>query len=161
MDNKAALLRIDELRKTLSYHAIRYYVYDSPEISDYEYDRMYAELVRLEGENPDYFDPTSPTQRVGGKPLDKFEKVTHTVRMSSLTDVFSFDELRDFLEKTNLNFYQKLQMISPMVNTHRDITFSNETVQLHSHSFYEVLYCESGNLQYLIGERSLRHSPFS
>ena len=101
MDKKAELLRIDELRKTLSYHAIRYYVYDSPEISDYEYDRMYAELVRLEGENPDYFDPTSPTQRVGGKPLDKFEKVTHTVRMSSLTDVFAFEELEDFITKTN------------------------------------------------------------
>lgn len=58
----------------------------------------------------------------------------------------------DLLNKMNLNFYQKLQMVSPMVNTHRDISFSNETVQLHSHSFYEVLYCESGNLQYLIGE---------
>ena len=101
MDKRSELLRIDELRKTLSYHAIKYYVYDSPEISDYEYDRMYAELVRLEGENPDYFDPTSPTQRVGGKPLDKFEKVTHTVRMSSLTDVFAFEELEDFIVRTN------------------------------------------------------------
>lgn len=62
----------------------------------------------------------------------------------------SFVEL---LEKMDLNLYQKLQMYSPMVNTHRDITYSTETVQLHSHQFYEILFCETGNLQYLIGEK--------
>ena len=91
--------RIKELRKTLSYHAKRYYVYDDPEISDFEYDRLYAELVRLEEENPQYFDPTSPTCRVGGKPLDKFEKVTHTVPMNSLSDVFEYEEIRDFVNR--------------------------------------------------------------
>ena len=91
--------RIKELRKTLSYHAKRYYVYDDPEISDFEYDRLYAELVRLEEENPEYFDPTSPTNRVGGKPLDKFEKVTHTVAMNSLSDVFEYEEIRDFVDR--------------------------------------------------------------
>lgn len=91
--------RIKELRKTLSYHAKRYYVYDDPEISDFEYDRLYAELVRLEEENPEYFDPTSPTNRVGGKPLDKFEKVTHTVVMNSLSDVFDYEEIRDFVNR--------------------------------------------------------------
>lgn len=93
------LERIKELRKTLSYHAKRYYVYDDPEISDFEYDRMYAELVRLEEENPEYFDPTSPTCRVGGKPLDKFEKVTHTVQMNSLSDVFEYGEIKDFVDR--------------------------------------------------------------
>ena len=91
--------RIKELRKTLSYHAKRYYVYDDPEISDFEYDRLYAELVRLEEENPEYFDPTSPTNRVGGKPLDKFEKVTHTVQMNSLSDVFEYEEIKDFVDR--------------------------------------------------------------
>lgn len=91
--------RIRELRKTLTYHAKRYYVYDSPEISDFEYDRLYAELVRLEEEHPEYHDPTSPTCRVGGKPLDKFEKVTHEVQMNSLSDVFSFEEIGDFVER--------------------------------------------------------------
>ena len=91
--------RIKELRKTLSYHAKRYYVYDDPEISDFEYDRLYAELVRLEEENPQYFDPTSPTCRVGGKPLDKFEKVTHTVQMNSLSDVFEYEEIKDFVDR--------------------------------------------------------------
>lgn len=91
--------RIKELRKTLSYHAKRYYVYDDPEISDFEYDRLYAELVRLEEENPQYFDPTSPTCRVGGKPLDKFEKVTHTVQMNSLSDVFDYEEIKEFVDR--------------------------------------------------------------
>jgi len=91
--------RIKELRKTLSYHAKRYYVYDDPEISDFEYDRLYAELVRLEEANPQYFDPTSPTNRVGGKPLDKFEKVIHTVQMNSLSDVFDFDEIKAFVDR--------------------------------------------------------------
>lgn len=91
--------RINELRKKLTYHAKLYYVYDAPEISDYDYDMMYAELKALEEQNPEFFDPSSPTQRVGGKPLDKFRKVTHKVRMDSLTDVFSFEELRDFTDK--------------------------------------------------------------
>ncbi len=91
--------RIKRLRAQLLYHAKRYYVDDDPEISDYEYDRMYAELLALEAEHPECFDPASPTQRVGGKALDKFEKVTHTVQMNSLSDVFSFEELSDFLAR--------------------------------------------------------------
>ena len=91
--------RIEYLRKNLSYHAKRYYVYDDPEISDFEYDRLYAELLRLEEEHPEYFDPTSPTQRVGGKPLSKFEEVTHTVPMNSLSDVFDYDEIKDFVNR--------------------------------------------------------------
>ena len=91
--------RVEYLRRQLTYHAQRYYVYDSPEISDYEYDMMYAELKRLEEENPSLYDPNSPTQRVGGKALDKFEKVTHSVRMDSLADVFSFEETEDFCAK--------------------------------------------------------------
>ena len=95
--------RIKELRKTLSYHAKLYYVYDDPKISDFEYDKLYAELVRLEAENPQYYDPTSPTCRVGGKPLDKFEKVTHAVQMNSLSDVFEYDEIKDFVDRmTNI-----------------------------------------------------------
>ena len=89
--------KIKKLRRQLLYHAKRYYVDDDPEISDFEYDRMYAELLRLEAEHPEYFDPASPTQRVGGAALDRFEKVTHEVQMNSLTDVFSFEELEGFL----------------------------------------------------------------
>ena len=91
--------RIEKLRRQIEYHAARYYVDDEPEISDFEYDKMYAELLRLEGEHPELDDPTSPTHRVGGVALDKFEKVTHAVPLNSLSDVFSFEELRDFLTR--------------------------------------------------------------
>ena len=93
--------RVSELRRLLEYHAKRYYVDDAPEISDYEYDRLYYELVRIETEHPELDDPASPTHRVGGKALDKFEKVTHTARMDSLADVFSYDELRDFIHRVH------------------------------------------------------------
>lgn len=89
--------KIKKLRRQLLYHAKRYYVDDDPEISDFEYDRMYAELLKLEAEHPELYDPASPTQRVGGAALDRFEKVAHEVQMNSLTDVFSFEELEDFL----------------------------------------------------------------
>ncbi|MBE6577920.1 MAG: NAD-dependent DNA ligase LigA [Ruminococcaceae bacterium] len=88
--------KVNKLRQELTYHSERYYVYDSPEISDYEYDMMYAELLKLETEYPELYDATSPTVRVGGRALDKFEKHTHAFRMDSLSDVFSFEELEDF-----------------------------------------------------------------
>lgn len=93
------LQKINELRKTLEYHAYKYYVEDSPEISDFEYDRLYRELQELEATHPELDDPHSPTKRVGGMALDKFEKVTHTVALGSLTDVFDFDELTAFLQR--------------------------------------------------------------
>lgn len=89
--------RIQQLRALIKYHSKRYYENDSPEISDFEYDKLFEELKGLEAENPEFFDPTSPTQRVGGEALDKFEKVKHEVRMGSLTDVFDFDSLRAFI----------------------------------------------------------------
>ena len=73
--------RVEYLRAELAYHSKKYYENDAPEISDYEYDMMFAELKRLEEENPSLYDATSPTQRVGGKALDKFEKVAHAYRM--------------------------------------------------------------------------------
>ena len=108
--------RIQKLRAKLLYHAKRYYVDDDPEISDYEYDMMYAELLKLEAEHPEYFDPASPTQRVGGKPLDKFEKVTHTVQMNSLSDVFSFEELRDFLSRVEQTVEAPIYSVEPKID---------------------------------------------
>ena len=97
----AAKRRIDELRELLAHHSFLYYVEDAPQISDYEYDKLFYELVALEEKYPEFDSPTSPTKRVGGKALDKFEKVTHAVKMGSLADVFSYDEVRDFVAKTN------------------------------------------------------------
>ena len=108
--------RIKELRATLTYHAKRYYVYDDPEISDFEYDRLYAELVRLEEAHPEFFDPTSPTCRVGGKPLDKFEKVTHTSVMNSLSDVFDYEEIREFVERMKATTDAPVFSVEPKID---------------------------------------------
>ena len=91
--------RIEELRDTLRYHSLKYYVEDSPEISDFEYDMLYRELQDLEKEYPEFDSPLSPTKRVGGEVLEKFEKVTHEVPMKSLQDVFSKEELFSALNK--------------------------------------------------------------
>ena len=96
---------IDNLRKTLEYHSYKYYVEDSPEISDFEYDALFRRLQDLEKEHPEFDDPNSPTKRVGGIALDKFEKVTHTIPLGSLSDVFSFEELKSFMaDKGNDEF---------------------------------------------------------
>ncbi len=88
--------RIRELRATLEYHSKKYYNEDSPEISDFEYDALMNELKALEKEHPEFDSPDSPTQRVGGAALDKFEKVVHEVQMNSLQDAFSKEEIYDF-----------------------------------------------------------------
>ncbi len=107
---------IQKLRRELEHHARLYYVYDAPEISDYDYDIMYRRLLVLEAEHPEYFDPASPTQRVGGRPLDKFDKVTHSRRMDSLTDVFSFDELSDFIQKSNQSLPDAVWSVEPKID---------------------------------------------
>lgn len=88
--------KIEELRKTLRYHSDRYYNDDAPEIEDYEYDMMMRELKKLEEEHPEYDSVDSPTKRVGGKADNSFASVEHTVRMESLQDAFSKEEIFDF-----------------------------------------------------------------
>lgn len=100
MEKSEALARIEELRERVEYHSRLYYEKDAPEIADDVYDAMFRELCDLERDFPEFDSPTSPTKRVGGRALDKFQKVTHTVRMDSLTDVFSEEELCDFLSRT-------------------------------------------------------------
>ncbi len=88
--------KIEDLRKTLRYHSDRYYNDDAPEIEDYEYDMMMRELKELEEKYPQYNAVDSPTKRVGGKADNSFESVEHTVRMESLQDAFSKEEIFDF-----------------------------------------------------------------
>ncbi|MFU0782955.1 MAG: NAD-dependent DNA ligase LigA [Thermoanaerobacterium thermosaccharolyticum] len=88
--------RIKELKDKLNHHNYMYYVLDRPEISDYEYDMMMRELIKLEEEHPEFKTPDSPTQRVGGEPVKEFEPFTHVVVMQSLANAFSEGELRDF-----------------------------------------------------------------
>ncbi|MEW6003464.1 MAG: NAD-dependent DNA ligase LigA, partial [Nitrospirota bacterium] len=86
---------IERLVKEINYHNYRYYVLDSPVISDEEYDRLFFRLKEIE-KKYNYILPDSPTQRIGAPPLEKFEKVTHTEPMLSLDNAFSFDEVREF-----------------------------------------------------------------
>ena len=90
--------RVDELRRELEHHLYRYHVLDDPEISDAEYDRLFDELRRLEDEHPELHDPSSPTQRVGAPPSDKFRKVQHLQAMGSLDKVTTDDDLRKWAD---------------------------------------------------------------
>ena len=87
------------LRRELERHNRLYYVEDAPEISDYDYDMLMQRLKALEAEHPELITPDSPTQKVGGEALSKFEPVQHQVPLESLTDVFSYEELFAFGER--------------------------------------------------------------
>ena len=93
------LQEIQKLRRELEHHNLLYYVNDAPEISDFEYDAMLRRLEELEEAHPEYADPSSPTQHVGGYALNTFAEVRHEVPLESLQDVFSMDELRAFGER--------------------------------------------------------------
>lgn len=99
-EKENAKKEISELRKKIDRAAKLYYTEDNPEITDYEYDMMMRRLSELETLFPELVTEDSPTRRVGGKVLDKFEKVVHDVKMGSLSDVFSFGEIEDFLRKS-------------------------------------------------------------
>ena len=90
------LNRINELKKILTDAGIAYYVNDNPTMEDYEYDKLMTELISLEEKYPEYKTLDSPTNKIGGEILTKFEKVNHEIKMMSLADAFSYDELRDF-----------------------------------------------------------------
>ena len=87
---------IQALRRELEQANYEYYVQDNPSMSDYDYDHKLRRLEELEGEHPELITPDSPTQRVGGKPLESFTQVVHKVPLESLQDVFDYDELRQF-----------------------------------------------------------------
>ncbi|MDD6915016.1 MAG: NAD-dependent DNA ligase LigA [Eubacteriales bacterium] len=95
-NKKEAETRIKELKDILNKSGYEYYVLDNPTMSDFEYDRLMQELIKLEGEFPEFATADSPTQRVGGEVADGFAEVVHTVQMQSLADVFSKDELYEF-----------------------------------------------------------------
>ncbi len=91
--------RLQELRRVLQEHAIRYYVQDSPTIPDAEYDRLMAELLKIEAEHPDWVTEDSPSQRVGGAPLASFQSVTHEQPMLSLDNAFSDQDIDSFFRR--------------------------------------------------------------
>ncbi|USD31842.1 MULTISPECIES: NAD-dependent DNA ligase LigA [Vibrio] len=88
--------KLNQLRETLHYHGVKYYVEDNPEVPDAEYDRLMRELLALEAEHPELITLDSPSQRVGGQPLSGFESVTHEIPMLSLDNAFDDSELDSF-----------------------------------------------------------------
>ena len=96
--------RINELSEILKQANYQYYVLDDPQMPDFEYDCLLRELEELEAIHPEWIQPDSPTQRVGGEAVSQFEKVTHPVPLMSLQDVFSVEELNDFLGKILASF---------------------------------------------------------
>lgn len=108
--------KIEELREIVTYHSNLYYNQDAPEIPDYEYDKLLRELVILEEEYPQFKTPDSPTVRVGGSASNLFHKVTHTVKMESLQDAFSFEELYDFDRKVREVIEHPVYSVEPKID---------------------------------------------
>lgn len=116
MEMQEAKNRIAELTEEISKHNYNYYVMDNPEIDDYEYDMLMQELKNLEAQYPELASENSPTKRVGGFALNKFEKVTHTVQMGSLQDVFSFEQVKAFTEKCCQELTDPVFIVEPKID---------------------------------------------
>lgn len=95
----SAKARLNELKVQIREHDYAYFALDKPTISDYEYDQLFAELLELEKKHPDWVTADSPSQRVGGQPLEAFEKASHRKPMLSLSNTYSVDEIREFDER--------------------------------------------------------------
>ena len=108
--------RMDELTHQLNEANYRYYVLDDPLMLDFEYDRLLRELEILEQEHPELIRQDSPTQRVGGEALSKFEKVEHSVPLMSLQDVFSMDELDEFIDRIHGSYPAAAFTVEPKVD---------------------------------------------
>lgn len=108
LDKKEAKSEIDRLREELRYHEYKYYVEDNPEISDSEYDEMMNRLIELEEEYPDFKSEDSPSARVGGTPIDAFEKVQHSQQMLSLDNAFNGEDLKDFDSRIERNLASEI-----------------------------------------------------
>ncbi|UNC91519.1 NAD-dependent DNA ligase LigA [Candidatus Contubernalis alkaliaceticus] len=112
MDSNEAGIKVRQLAEEINKHDYNYYVLDSPVISDREYDLMKRELEKLEKEYPQLVTPDSPTQRVGGKPLETFTSVSHAVPMLSLDNAFNENELLDFVRRAkNLSGVSNLEYV--------------------------------------------------
>ena len=108
--------RAAELTEVLTEANYRYYVLDDPKLADFEYDRLLRELEELEAAHPELLRPDSPTQRVGGEAISAFEKYTHPVPLMSLQDVFSPEELGEFLAKCKENDPKTLFSVEPKID---------------------------------------------
>ena len=108
--------RAEQLRNELNYHSHKYYVEDSPEIEDYEYDMLQRELAAIEKEYPELITPDSPTQRVGGSAEGMFEPVVHAVPLESLQDAFGIEEVRAFDSRIKAMFPDAEYVVEPKID---------------------------------------------
>ena len=116
MNKNDALKRINEITEKIEKYNYSYYVLDNPDVDDYDYDMLMQELKALEAQFPELVQPSSPTQRVGGIALSSFEKVTHSVQMGSLADVFSFEQVQDFVSKCRMEVNSPEYVVEPKID---------------------------------------------
>lgn len=116
MNKNDALKRINEITEKIEKYNYSYYVLDNPDVDDYDYDMLMQELKALEAQFPELVQPSSPTQRVGGIALSSFEKVTHSVQMGSLADVFSFEQVQDFVSKCRTEVNSPEYVVEPKID---------------------------------------------
>ena len=116
MNKNEAKKKIEKLREEINHHNYKYYVENNPEISDFEFDQLLKELEKLESDFPDLVTPDSPTQRVGGEPLEGFESVEHKVPMLSLANTYTYDELREFDERVKKNVGEVEYIVDPKID---------------------------------------------
>ena len=116
MTEAEAKRRIDELTEKLNFHSYQYYVLNDSDLSDYDYDRLQRELLGLETAYPALKRPDSPTSRVGGQAQSLFTPVRHDVRMESLQDAFSYDEIDDFDRRVRESFPDATYVVEPKID---------------------------------------------
>ena len=116
MNKAEAKKEIEKLRKEINHHNYKYYVENSPVISDFEFDQLLKKLESLEEQFPELITPDSPTQRVGGEPLEGFITVEHKVAMLSLDNTYTYDELREFDERVKKNVGEVEYVVEPKID---------------------------------------------
>ncbi len=129
--------RVQELKEILNKASVAYYVNDCPFMEDYEYDKLMNELIQLENAHPELKTVDSPTNRIGGEILTKFEKVVHTQKMMSLADAFSIDELREF--------ENRVKAVTPNATFLCELKIDGLSVSLRYENGYLVLGATRGN----------------
>ena len=130
MDQAAIKVKIDQLRQELESHNYRYYVLSQPVISDFEFDMKLKELEKLEAEHPEFFDPNSPTQRVGSDINQEFSQVKHQYPMLSLSNSYSAGELRDFDQRIRRQIDEPYEFVCELKFDGTSISLSYENGQL-------------------------------
>lgn len=116
LEHKDAAVRAEALRRELNHHIYRYYVENENDIEDYEYDMLMRELQSIEDAYPDLLTADSPTHRVGGTADNQFESVTHAVKMESLQDAFSHEEIREFDTRVKNGVQNAQYVVEPKID---------------------------------------------